>query len=111
MRTLLGEAVDEATVGVLVYDETGKYLAANPAMCHVLGYELDELLELSPFDVSARRPKLVRRTLADLVRHGTHSGTARLRRKDGAVVEGRYVASRTTIAHLAYYVSVFEPAR
>lgn len=111
MRTLLGEAVDEAVVGAVVYDETGRYLAANRAMCRILGYELHELLALTPFEVSARKGKLVRRSLEAVVRHGSSSGIARLRRKDGAIVEGRYIAARTTIAHIDYYISLFEPKR
>jgi PAS domain S-box-containing protein len=109
MRTLLGEAVDEATVGVVVFDENGRYLAVNRAMCRLLGYELDEFLELTPIEVSARKEKQVRRGLEEVVRHGSRSGAARLRRKDGTIVQGRYVAARTRIAHLDYYVSIFEP--
>jgi len=111
MRALLGEAADEARVGIVVYDENGSYLAANRAMCTILGYTLDELLELTPDQVSARPPKLISRALAEVVKHGTQSGTAKLRRKDGTAVSGRYLATRTTIAHLDYYVSFFEPKR
>jgi PAS domain S-box-containing protein len=109
MRTLLGEAVDEATVGVVVYDENGKYLAVNKAMLRILGYDLDEFLRLDPLQVSARKEKAVRRDLGEVVRKGSLSGDARLRRKDGTVVGGRFVAARTTIARIDYYVSVFEP--
>jgi PAS domain S-box-containing protein len=111
MRTLLGEAADEARVGILVYDENGKYLAANRAICVQLGYTLDELLELSPTQLSARSAKHIERGLQDIVRYGTASGTAKLRRKDGTTVDGRYIAARTTIAHLDYYVSFFEGKR
>lgn len=92
MRALLGEAVDEARVGIVVYDETGQYLAANRAMCTILGYELEELLELRGETLSG-------------------SGRTKLRRKDGTTVEGRYIAAQTTIAHIDYYVSFFEPRR
>jgi PAS domain S-box-containing protein len=109
MRTLIGEAVDEARVGVVVYDDNGSYIAANRAMCEVLGYTLDELLALRPVDVSARSEKTVAKGLAALLSDGSASGTARLRRKDGTVVAGRYVAARTTVARLDYYVSIFEP--
>ena len=98
MRALLGEAADEARVGIAVYDETGKYLAANKATCALLGYDLDELFELPPPKITPGR-------------RGTDSGTARLRRKDGSTVGGRYVAARTTIAHLEYTISFFEPRR
>lgn len=111
MRTLLGEATDGAQVGVVVYDETGRYLAANRAICEQLGYTLDELLRLTPAALSARSERAVARALAQVVANGAHSGTARLRRKDGGVVEGRYVATRTTVAHLDYYISFFEPRR
>jgi PAS domain-containing protein len=84
MRALLGEAADEAQVGIVVHDETGKVIAANKAMCAILGYDLDELLELKP---------------------------GPLRRKDGSDVPGRYVDAQTTIAHLDYTISFFEPER
>jgi PAS domain-containing protein len=92
MRALLGEAVDEARVGIVVYDENGAYLAANKAMCGILGYDLDELLELVAEPLSG-------------------SGRTKLRRKDGTTVEGRYIAARTRIAHIDYSVSFFEPRR
>jgi PAS domain S-box-containing protein len=111
MRTLLGEAVDEATVGVVVYDETGKYLAVNRAMLRILDYDLDEFLQLDPLQVSARKEKAVRRALEAVVKTGSAAGTARVRRKDGTIVAGRYVAARTTIARIDYYLSVFEPTR
>jgi len=111
MRALLGEAADEARVGIVVYDENGAYIAANRAICEILGYELDELLALSAEQISARPAKVVANALADVVKHGTHSGTAKLRRKDGTAVSGRYVAARTRIAHIDYYVSFFEAKR
>lgn len=111
MRALLGEAADEARIGIVVYDEHGAYIAANRVICEILGYELEELLALTAEQVSARPAKTVATALADVVEHGTQSGTAKLRRKDGTAVSGRYVAARTTIAHIDYYVSFFEPKR
>lgn len=109
MRTLLGEAVDEAHVGIVVYDDNGTYIAANRAMCKTLGYTLDELLKLKPSEVSARPAKTVAKGLADVVARGSGAGTAKLRCKDGSIVEGRYVATRTRVARLDYYISIFEP--
>jgi PAS domain S-box-containing protein len=109
MRALLGEAVDQAGVGILVYDENGNYLAANKTICAQLGYTVDELLALRPEQLSTKPAKAISRALADIVRRGARSGTAKLRRKDGSIVSGRYVAARTTIAHIDYYISFFEP--
>ena len=72
---------------------------------------LEELLELTPQQVSTRPPTVVANTLRDIAKRGTHSGTTKLRRKDGTAVSGRYVAARTTIAHIDYYVTFFEPKR
>jgi PAS domain S-box-containing protein len=94
MRALLGEAADEARVGIVVYDENGCCLAANKAMCTVLGYELEELLAAAP-----QLPEVM------------GSGTAELRRNDGSAVSGEYIAARTTIAHIEYTVAFFEPRR
>ena len=53
--------------------------------------------------------KTVAKGLADVVARGSGAGTAKLRCKDGSIVEGRYVATRTRVARLDYYISIFEP--
>jgi PAS domain S-box-containing protein len=109
MRTLLGEAADEALVGVVVYDDNGKYIAANRAICKTLGYTLAEFLRLKPSEVSARPEKVIDQKLAEVVAHGLATGTAKLRRKDGTTIEGRYISARTRVSRLDYYISIFEP--
>lgn len=41
---LISEALVGASVGLLVWDEQRRYIAANKAACEVLGTTLDELL-------------------------------------------------------------------
>jgi PAS domain-containing protein len=41
---LISEALLAASVGLLVWDDDRRYIAANPAACEILGASLDELL-------------------------------------------------------------------
>jgi PAS domain S-box-containing protein len=41
---LIAEALGGATVGILVWDEDGRYIAANDAACSILGTTLEDLL-------------------------------------------------------------------
>ena len=41
---LISEAFRSASVGVLVWDESRRYIAANGAACEILGTTLDGLL-------------------------------------------------------------------
>jgi PAS domain S-box-containing protein len=48
-RTLVEQAAD----GILVSDSTGRYVEANPAICRMLGYSREELLERYASSLSA----------------------------------------------------------
>ena len=41
---LIAEALVGASVGLLVWDESRRYIAANQAACEILGTTLEELL-------------------------------------------------------------------
>ena len=49
---LLGEAIDQGPVGVLVADENMRYIAANQFACVLLGYTRAQLLDLRVTDVA-----------------------------------------------------------
>jgi len=102
--SLLGEAIENGPVAVLVTDEHGRYVAVNQAACVLLGRSREELLALPAADVPLHDqvpPNWAEREL-----HGIQSGIARVTRKDGSSVEFAYVAGATVVAGMPVYVSV-----
>ena len=109
--TLLGEAVLSSPHAVFVSEENyGRILAANEAACELLGYGLEELLEGSPRDWSAADPDVVAHIYERLA-HPPASvrSTARLRRKDGTVIEIGYWASTTQVSGLDFLLTITDP--
>ena len=105
-EALLGQAAASAGAGVLVNDDTLRYVAANSAACKLLGYTRDQLLELRVGDV-AERPTgglvdAAREVLDGKIRHGTVS----VRRKDGHSFPAQYVSTPAQIDGLPYGVTV-----
>jgi PAS domain S-box-containing protein len=100
---LLGEALDPGPVAVFVADEHMRYIAVNVYACKLLGYTRDELLQLRVPDVSAADAE---GEFAEFIANGHRDGTIELRRKDGSTFEFTYVASETTIAGMALFISV-----
>lgn len=71
--------------GILVVDADGRYVEANPAVCELLGYEQDALLERQIDDVAAD-PESARAQMAQLVESGEVRISSQVRRKDGTLV-------------------------
>jgi PAS domain S-box-containing protein len=103
--TLLGEAVEHAPVGVFVFDEQGRYVAANAHACEQLGYTRDELLELRIGELAVSKEDAMRE-YERVVRGQAPDGTTQARRKDGSVVELRFRARETTIAGMTFYIGI-----
>jgi PAS domain S-box-containing protein len=101
---LLGEAIESGPALVFVADEEMRYIAVNQYACDALGYSRDELLGLQVTDVAqgADAPTEYDEMLVRGIRHGT----ALLTRKDGTTVELLYRAASTTVAGLAFFVSI-----
>jgi len=102
--SLVGEAIDQGPVIVLVADENMSYVAVNQYACDVLGYTRDELLAMKVTDL-APGPETERR-YADYLADPHESGRIRVRCKDGTEVELEYTAAKTTVAGMTFYVSV-----
>jgi PAS domain S-box-containing protein len=105
--SLIGEAIDAGPVLVFVFDEDGRYVAANQQACDTLGYERDELVTLTVEDV-AQSPDS-----AEVEREAGSSRTKRgrveLTRKDGSTFLFEYRSQEAVVAGLTVYVSVGWP--
>jgi PAS domain S-box-containing protein len=101
---LLGEAVEAGPALVFVADEQMRYIAVNQFACVALGYTREELLGMYVPDV-AREPGAPTE-YDELLARGVRHGTALLTRKDGTTVNFSYRAAKTTVAGLAFFVSI-----
>jgi PAS domain S-box-containing protein len=101
-EALLGQAASSAGAGLLVSDDTLRYVAANSAACKLLGYTRDQLLQLRvPDVVDGPTGGLLdaARAVADgKIQHGTAS----VRRKDGHSFPAQYVSVPATIGGLPF---------
>ena len=102
--SLLGEAIENGPVSVLVADEHGSFVAVNQAACVLLGYSREELLAMRATDIAHYDNAPAE--WAELELHGTQTGVAHMTRKDGSSVEFAYVAGATVVAGMPVYVSV-----
>ena len=102
-RALFAAAADP----ILVADENGHYLDANPAALSLLGYTLEELLQLHVSDVSAQAPAVLQDRYADLQRDRGWQGESVFRRKDGSVFTVEIRASRAVLPEGTLYFAAF----
>jgi PAS domain S-box-containing protein len=94
----LGEVLDAALEGFVMFDTRGKILALNDAFCALTGYGREELLRM---DVAALEPETGPRELSErrtrVARDGAARFETRLQRHDGRAVEvevsARYLAA------------------
>lgn len=105
-EALLGQASAAAGVGILVCDDTLRYVAANSAACKLLGYTRDQLLQLRVADV-VERPSgglldAAREVADGKIRHGT----VNVRRKDGRSFPVQYVSVPTEIGGLPFVLTL-----
>lgn len=105
-ETLLGEALEHAPVGALVFDERGRYLAANRMACRVTGYAREELLELSPQELAAN-PEAVTAWLSQMEAGELKCGSGHMQTKDGRPLEVEYRVGATRSGGLPFFVFVF----
>jgi PAS domain S-box-containing protein len=109
--TLLGEALEHASVGVVVFDAEGTYLAVNRYGAELLGYTRNEFLSLRPDQLSVRPREEIAGAMAELERRGRNGRTTTILRKDGSKVGVRYRSFATHMAGMDVFVSFIEPVR
>ena len=82
-RVLMEQAAD----GILIADPQGRFVDANPAVCELLGYTRDEVLQLHVRDTyAADEVDVADRRLAELHDRKPLRFERRMRRKDGTFV-------------------------
>ena len=99
---------------ILLMDDAGRYVDANPAACQLLGYDREELLQLPVADVTPgvdrdRIPELMGQFLAAGIQLGEYT----LARKDGSTrdVDYRAIANILPGLHLSVLRDVTERKR
>jgi PAS domain-containing protein len=103
---LIFEALNSASVGFLVWDETRRYIAANAAACEILGTSLDELLGQ---EVGAHTVEGLESVDAALT-SGFSSGKAVVERFDGrGPIEVFYATFTTKTAGMPFMATVIAP--
>ena len=88
-RAIFENAID----AILLADDTGRYVDANPAACRLLGYERRELLELSVWDVThGLDEETYHHTWAEFTGNGAQEGEYQVVTRDGRTIEVEYRA-------------------
>jgi PAS domain S-box-containing protein len=105
-RSLLGEALDTAALAIFVFEDDEHYVAVNDAACELSGYTREELLDL-PLRSLADDPEQTLQNLRRVAAGTRTAGSARMRRKDGTVIDVEYRAARATIAGMPFLVAVY----
>ncbi len=86
---------EQARLGMATVTPEGQYLQVNQALCRFLGYERDELLKMTVFDVThpddrARTRQVIKESLAG---SGELEMEKRYLRKDGSTAWGYFTAT------------------
>lgn len=83
-----------ARISILAADDSGRYIAANDAVCNLTGYSQDELLGMSIWDLSPKRNvEKGQRMWRHFLRDGGFDGEYHLRRKTGELIGIRCIAA------------------
>jgi PAS domain S-box-containing protein len=90
---------------ILVADDGGRYVAANPAACALVGYHVDQLVNLSLWELTPDGDREIGwHAWQHFLAAGRASGEYSLRRGDGVTIEVEFQA----VAHVqpGYHLSV-----
>jgi PAS domain S-box-containing protein len=101
LTTLLAEGADNAELGIFIYDDQGKYVAANRYAAELLGYTREELLahHVGDFSDGGVDP-------AVLARLERRHGTIVVRRKDGSEITVSFVVAPTRVSTFSFLFAV-----
>ena len=102
---LLSEAAQNAAVGLLVWDDDRRYVAANPKALEILGCTLEELIGATVGERTVRGDMLVER----VIRAEGGQGQMVVTRFDGRKQKLGYVTFTTHIGGIPYMSSVIWP--
>jgi PAS domain-containing protein len=106
-EALLGEAAAAATVGMLVWDDTRRYVAANLRACELLGCTVETIVGARVGDRTSGGREMIER----VVRGEELRGCLTAERFDGTgPVELQYLTFATRAAGLPYMASIIWPA-
>lgn len=101
-RSLFAQVPD----AILVADDAGQYLDANPAATALLGYSHDELLCLSVSDIVAADMAWTQDEYAQFTANGSWRDELDVRRKDGDIVSVEVQATAIALPGRTLYLSV-----
>lgn len=102
---------DNALDAILLADDRGHYIAANPAASHLLGYSREELLSMSVEDITVpEMQEQVRQQWENFLREGRMSGEFPVRCRQGHIraTEFRAVAHVQPGLHLSILRDISE---
>lgn len=103
---LISDALRSASVGLLVWDEDRRYIAANPCACEILRTSLEELLgqRVGGHTEDADGPT------EEALRTGFATGTAWVNRFDGSGrIEIFYATFTTKTAGMPFMATLIAP--
>jgi PAS domain S-box-containing protein len=89
---------EASAVGIALTDENQRFVAANAAFQHMLGYTGEELRSLGPIEITHEEDRPATQDMIDHMQASRQSGydvEKRYRRKDGAVIWVRVSTART----------------
>ncbi|HVF89261.1 MAG TPA: GAF domain-containing protein [Blastocatellia bacterium] len=91
---------------ILVADEQGNYLDANPAATELLGYTREELLGMRVADITVPDPLWVKAEYSRFSKEGNWHGDITLRRKDDELIPTEVRAKAIFLPDHVLYVSI-----
>jgi PAS domain-containing protein len=108
-RMLLGEATQQIPRPTLLGDQH-VILAANPAACRLLDYELHDLLTRGPADITLLAQDEIERLFELLRERRLLTGTVWLRQRDGTDLAMEFGAWLVVVAGAPAWFAWFRPA-
>lgn len=92
---------DNTLDAILVADDAGTYVDANPAACRLLGYERSELLGLTVWEITCGLEQSdFQKSWRSFLSTGKQSGEYQVRHKDGHAIDAEYRAVANVVPGL-----------